>query len=133
MGKTGNIGPAQFCSAQWLNLLVTECLYTARMLYERRVDALHFFLWRTSTLNIKHKTKPDRFRPFRLRVDGALFPIGHSDRRHLEFSVLLIFFRSKTGNYQTTGTLGPLCNFGHFFAVFLVLARTFLYPPPPSD
>ena len=78
------------------------------MLYARRVDALHFFLWRTSALNIKHKTKPDRFRPFRLRVDGALFPIGHSDRRHLEFSVLLIFFRSKTGNYRTTGTLLPL-------------------------
>ena len=95
-------------SAQFkrLNLLVTECLYTARMLYARRVDALHFFLWRTSALNIPHKTEPDRFRPFRLRVYGALFPISHSDRRHLEFSVLLIFFRSKTGNYRTTGTLG---------------------------
>ena len=38
-------------------------------------------------------------------MDGALFPIGHSDQRHLEFSVLLIFFRSKTVNYRTTGTL----------------------------
>ena len=74
-------------SAQFkrLNLLVTECWYTAR-----RLDALHFFLWGTSALNIcysvstarcgirlygdipePHKTKPDRFRPFRLHVDGA--------------------------------------------------------------
>ena len=27
-------------------------------------------------MNVPHKTKPGRFRPFRLRVDGALFPIG---------------------------------------------------------
>ena len=27
---------------------------------------------------------------------------------------------------------GPLCNFGNFFAVFLVLARTFLYTAPPT-
>ena len=41
--------PAQFTR---LNLLVTECLYTARMLYARRVDAVHLFLWRTSALNV---------------------------------------------------------------------------------
>ena len=34
-----------------------------------------------------------------------IISIGHSDRRHLEFSVLLIFFRSMTGNYRTTETL----------------------------
>ena len=27
---------------------------------------------------------------------------------------------------------GPLCNFGHSLAVFLVLARTFLYTAPPT-
>ena len=86
----------------------------------RRVDALHFFLWRTSALNIPHKTKPDSFRPFRLRVEGALFPIGHSDRRHLEFSVLLIFFRSKTGKYRTTGTLLPACNYPYITTRLLV-------------
>ena len=31
-----------------------------------------------------------------------------------------------------TTVKGPLCNFGHFFAVFLVLARTFLYTAPPT-
>ena len=31
--------------------------------------------------------------------------IVHSDRRHLEFSVPLIFFWSMTGNYWTTETL----------------------------
>ena len=44
-------------SAQFkrLNLLVTECLYTAR-----RLDALHFFLWRTSALNIYYSVSTAR-------------------------------------------------------------------------
>ena len=113
--NTIQINTFKSISAQFkrLNLLVTECLCKARMLYVRRVDArIHharFFLWRTSALNIPHETKPDSFRTFRLRVDGALFPIGHSDRRQLEFSVLLIFFRSMTGNYRSTGTVVYTC------------------------
>ena len=42
---------------------------------------------------------------------GPYFQIGHSDRRHLEILVLLIFLRSETGNYRTTGTLPNTLHF----------------------
>ena len=39
-----------------------------------------------------------------IQIVQKIICIGHSDRRHLDFSVLLVFFRSMTGNYRTTET-----------------------------
>jgi hypothetical protein len=39
-----------------------------------------------------------------IQIVQRFISIGHSDRRHLEFSVLLIFFWSMAGNNRTTET-----------------------------